>query len=140
MTRKRIDLHLFLPSERQTFNRTGGPSYKRDLEEASETKEIESRKAVLCNDDILRLIFPYLLPTAERGPSAVGRESIALAGMRKTLLNLLYTCKAFAEPALDVLWSHMDQVVPLLKILPTFKEEQGIYVSVLRKIQKALTD
>ena len=119
-----------------TVNRTEieGTSDKREGREASEEKEIASRKAVLCNDDILRLIFPYLLPTAngERGSnSATGRESGAagLVGMRKALLNLLYTCKAFAEPALDVLWSHMDQVVPLLKILPTFKEEQGVYVS-----------
>lgn len=46
--------------------------------------------------------------------------------------NLLWaglTCKAFLEPALDRLWRSFDSLFPLLRILPSFKQSDGTYVS-----------
>lgn len=44
--------------------------------------------------------------------------SAQFAGGRKALLELALTCKCFLEPALNVLWQHQNQLIPLLKILP----------------------
>ncbi|KAG1791798.1 uncharacterized protein BJ212DRAFT_1293645 [Suillus subaureus] len=38
--------------------------------------------------------------------------------MRKTLLALALTCKSFTEPALDLLWRHLDRLEPLIRCLP----------------------
>ncbi|KAG2343030.1 hypothetical protein BDR05DRAFT_316721 [Suillus weaverae] len=38
--------------------------------------------------------------------------------MRKTLLALALTCKSFTEPALDLLWRHLDGLEPLIRCLP----------------------
>lgn len=37
---------------------------------------------------------------------------------RRSLARLARTCKAFKEPALNVLWRDLDSLVPLLSLLP----------------------
>lgn len=39
-------------------------------------------------------------------------------GGRKSLARLARTCKAFKEPALDMLWRDLDSFVPLLTLFP----------------------
>jgi hypothetical protein len=39
-------------------------------------------------------------------------------GGKRSLARLARTCKAFKEPALDVLWRDLDSFVPLLTLLP----------------------
>ncbi len=39
-------------------------------------------------------------------------------GGRKALARLARTCKAFKEPALDLLWKDLDSFVPLVSLFP----------------------
>ena len=78
------------------------------------------------NPDILDEICEYLHEEQD-GPS-----ELALTGTcRQNLLWAGLTCKAFLEPALDRLWSSLDSLFPLLKILPSFIQSDGTYVSFL---------
>ena len=47
---------------------------------------------------------------------------------RRSLLNAALTCKDFLDVALDALWEEMDSLVPLLKLLPALRVENGVYV------------
>jgi len=38
-----------------------------------------------------------------------------------TLFNAALTCRAFSEPALDVLWYYMTSLKPLFKLLSNFQ-------------------
>ncbi|KAH9856728.1 hypothetical protein C2E23DRAFT_453452 [Lenzites betulinus] len=40
---------------------------------------------------------------------------------RKTLAHLARVCRAFSDPALDVLWEVVEDVMPILSILPPFE-------------------
>ncbi len=85
--------------------------------------------------DILYEVVPYLNPEYY-----ADREEIARA--QKTLLHCALTCRNFARPALNVLWSCLLSEKPLLKLLCTLGivlevETEGsaskpIYVSFLR--------
>ncbi|KAJ6521807.1 hypothetical protein DFH09DRAFT_1424500 [Mycena vulgaris] len=44
----------------------------------------------------------------------------------ESLVNILLTCKAFTEPALDLLWRELTSLRPLLKLLPSFTEASGV--------------
>jgi hypothetical protein len=52
-------------------------------------------------------------------------------GPKGQLFSISLTCKRFLEPGLNVLWRHIDALLPLLKILPTFQNNasRDIYVS-----------
>jgi hypothetical protein len=41
-----------------------------------------------------------------------------LAGKKPTLEALARTCKAFHEPAMDLLWADLDGITPLLGCVP----------------------
>jgi hypothetical protein len=71
---------------------------------------------VLRNLDLLELILSYL---AEKHLSKDGQQRLLLAGL---------TCKAFFEPAMNLLWSEMDSLLPLLLVIPLVMEEEEIYV------------
>lgn len=74
------------------------------------------------NPDILDEICEYLHDEQD-GPSELTPTS------KQNLLWAGLTCKAFLEPALDRLWSSLDSLFPLLKILPSFIQSDGTYVS-----------
>ena len=74
------------------------------------------------NPDILDEICEYLHDEQD-GPSELTLTS------KQNLLWAGLTCKAFLEPALDRLWSSLDSLFPLLKILPSFIQSDGTYVS-----------
>ncbi|RDB15980.1 hypothetical protein Hypma_003605 [Hypsizygus marmoreus] len=57
-------------------------------------------------------VFPIL------GPEPIPPEK----GNGAALANAARCCKAFSIPALDILWSHQKSILPLLKILPSFKK------------------
>ncbi|KAH0588343.1 hypothetical protein H2248_004203 [Termitomyces sp. 'cryptogamus'] len=46
---------------------------------------------------------------------------------KQVLFRAALTCKAFQDPALDALWRSMDTIVPLLRLLPTIQQVDGIY-------------
>jgi hypothetical protein len=79
---------------------------------------------VLRNLDLLELIFSYLaIPNTkfpiERRLSKTGQQGLLHAGL---------TCKAFFEPAMNLLWYEMNSLLPLLLAIPLVKEEEEIYV------------
>jgi hypothetical protein len=43
-------------------------------------------------------------------------------GLKTDLLSMALCCKAFKDPSLDILWTHMTSVVPLLKLIPGVEE------------------
>lgn len=66
--------------------------------------------SALDNPTILGQIFEHLHPNS-------------------TLLDAALTCRTFRDPALNVLWRSLDTLLPLLKLLPSFKLVNGVYVN-----------
>lgn len=48
--------------------------------------------------------------TCNDDPSPLGKQ---------TLASLARTCRAFTSPALDMLWTRLDSLDPLIKLLPS---------------------
>jgi hypothetical protein len=46
----------------------------------------------------------------------------------RCLFNAALTCKDFLDVALDALWEDLHSLVPLLKLLPALRVEDGAYV------------
>ncbi len=62
-----------------------------------------------------------MAPIMLRDPEATARllETILDApGGRRMLCRLARTCKAFKDPALDLLWRDLDTVIPLVTLFP----------------------
>lgn len=63
-------------------------------------------------DDIQSEIFGYVYD-----PSAM-HWIVSPLRDRKSLAALAVTCRAFYESAMDVLWSELDSLAPLVKCMP----------------------
>ena len=74
------------------------------------------------NDDILHLIFEHF----DLQPAC---DSPRTTQTRKNLLSAAKTCKAFVEPALNLLWRVLPSLSPLLLLLPLAKIINNHYVS-----------
>jgi len=93
----------------------------------SQTVSLSTHKELNANDffsntDLLLKIFDYLLWDDELNSD----NAIAC---KHTLAQAAVTCKTFLEPALDRLWCTLDTLFPLLKLLPSFTQCEGTYVS-----------
>ncbi|KAF8879792.1 hypothetical protein BD779DRAFT_1117814 [Infundibulicybe gibba] len=71
-----------------------------------------ARTVALTTEDILREIF-WRFDIASNSDHA--------AANRTALLHAALACKAFMEPALDVLWWSMSSMIPALKLLPNLE-------------------
>ncbi|KAF6754258.1 hypothetical protein DFP72DRAFT_899780 [Ephemerocybe angulata] len=71
------------------------------------------RVAVLSNYELLTSIFCCLLPW---DPASMGREEVRTGRMQ--LRDAALACKAFRGPALACLWTYLDSLIPLVKVLP----------------------
>ena len=80
----------------------------------------------LKNEDILGLIFQHF--DLEPGSQTVAQS-------RKDLFSAAKTCKAFVEPALDLLWSILPSLLPLLLLLPSAEIDNDHYVSSILSCQ-----
>ncbi|KAG2010149.1 hypothetical protein CC2G_012991 [Coprinopsis cinerea AmutBmut pab1-1] len=84
------------------------PELKIESEVAAELEpDNQPQLAVLRNQELVSEIFSHLGP--ERGP----------------LYRLAGICKAFREPALDRLWKSMDNLLPLIKVIPGAAIDNG---------------
>jgi len=83
-------------------------------------------KLCMSNNDILPTVFSYFIPEVPGTTEAASNPSNA---GRKQLLELAKTCKAFSDPALTCLWSHIRDLAPLFRILKYAKEYDGFWVS-----------
>lgn len=77
-------------------------------------------REALANEDVLHLIFEHF----DLQPG-----SNTIAQTRKNLLFAAKTCKAFSEPALNLLWRVLPSLLPLLLLLPSAEVTNGHYVS-----------
>jgi len=48
---------------------------------------------------------------------------------KRTLFHAAQACRAFVEPALDALWRVLPSLLPLLKLLPSFRIANNVGVS-----------
>ena len=72
---------------------------------------------LIASHDVLVLIFKlFIAPVPVDTP-----KTRFTRGGRKQLLNLALTCKAFVDPALECLWSHLESLEPLFKLHPGLK-------------------
>jgi hypothetical protein len=74
----------------------------------------------LRDEDFLGLIFQHF--DLQPGSPTVAQS-------RKDLFSAAKTCKAFVEPALDLLWRILPSIIPLLLLLPSAEVDNGRYVS-----------
>ncbi|KAF8869804.1 hypothetical protein BD779DRAFT_642684 [Infundibulicybe gibba] len=76
-----------------------------------------ARMMALVNQDILQLIFSYFRAVVDPGNTTKLNKLV--------LFRAALTCKAFMEPALDVLWWSMTSLIPVLKLLRNFQVVEG---------------
>jgi hypothetical protein len=76
--------------------------------------------------EIIRTILDFLLPKPEHYEKANKEYYLAATAFRSSVLNVALTCQSFSEPALDVLWWAMDDLIPLFNFLPGFQNEQEV--------------
>ncbi|KAH7922679.1 hypothetical protein BV22DRAFT_1197245 [Leucogyrophana mollusca] len=69
--------------------------------------------------EILQAIFSSLEPTTSRMTSNFGGDHQDLGETRRSLSFLARTCRAFYEPAMDVLYAELGTLDPLVRGLPT---------------------
>ena len=90
----------------------------------SQTSQVEpSRPAreVLQNLDLLRVIFEHFDVDLDEDRPAPGKKS---------LLSVALSCKAFVDPALDILWRNMHSLTPFFNLFPAYKILHGMTVPV----------
>jgi len=46
-------------------------------------------------------------------------------GSRRFLLYASLTCRAFFEPAMDVMWRELNSIMPILRIIPSLERDGG---------------
>ncbi|RDB16616.1 hypothetical protein Hypma_002865 [Hypsizygus marmoreus] len=79
----------------------------------------------LQNEDILREIVKHLSPPMDHKIVSFSKFD---APHRATLLNVALSCKVFRDPALDVLWMNVDDILNLFRVLPAFYRLNRTYV------------
>ncbi|KAI0752621.1 hypothetical protein C8Q80DRAFT_1147321 [Daedaleopsis nitida] len=80
---------------------------------------------LLANEDVLHILFDQfrLQPPVSFDILYTPNELQDSPRMlKRTLVNAACTCSSFADPASRVLWSVMDGLSPLLRLLPSFKQ------------------
>ncbi|KAF7334016.1 hypothetical protein MVEN_02306800 [Mycena venus] len=78
---------------------------------------LTARDQCLRNQDLLAEIL-----------SSGARNSTDLASTRRTLYSAALTSKFFSECAVKLLWRRLSHILPLLRLLPTFRLEGEVYI------------
>ncbi|KAI0752619.1 hypothetical protein C8Q80DRAFT_1267144 [Daedaleopsis nitida] len=77
---------------------------------------------LLADQDVLYILFEQLRPVPLPTSAEVNILNSRRFLLRQTLASAARTCRAFADPASRVLWSAVDGLVPLLRLLSNLKE------------------
>ncbi|KAJ7159522.1 hypothetical protein C8R46DRAFT_1286734 [Mycena filopes] len=80
--------------------------------------ELSVQEQCLRNADLLQEILEYLSPVA---------YCSNLQETRQSLLWIAQTCKDFTPSAVKILWRRLDNILPLLRLLPAFAMRGGTY-------------
>ncbi|KAI0764401.1 hypothetical protein BD413DRAFT_482852 [Trametes elegans] len=81
----------------------------------------------ILHPDILSRLFEHLSPGPVPGPRAFPTLCSERRIRRHTLAISARVCRAFYGAALDVLWHAMDDITPLLSVLPTYTTNGGVF-------------
>ena len=85
--------------------------------------------------EIFRAILDSFSPKPEHYARVNKDFYLEVTALRSSVLNVALTCRSFSEPALDILWWAMDDLVPLFNLLLGFENNQGVWnLSYLRLI------
>ncbi|KAI9567216.1 hypothetical protein HD554DRAFT_1008723 [Boletus coccyginus] len=86
-------------------------------------------------EEILCNIFSYI-PFCSHLPFPIPLQEHFLS--QKDFLSLARTCRAFKEPALDILWVRLEDLSPLVRCLPedSWENSKGVY-SLNRRLEQA---
>ncbi|KAF7335438.1 hypothetical protein MVEN_02196900 [Mycena venus] len=76
--------------------------------------------------EILEVIFRDLARSILSGSGTASLTE--LRTVRAWLRAAALTCHDFCPVALDILWQNLDNLTPLLKLLPSFKELNGVHI------------
>jgi len=76
--------------------------------------------------EIVRMILDSFLDRPMHEVNADKVNYRAATALRSSVLNMALTCRSFSEPALDILWWAMDDLVPLFNLLPGFQNKQEV--------------
>ncbi|RPD57354.1 hypothetical protein L226DRAFT_537456 [Lentinus tigrinus ALCF2SS1-7] len=79
---------------------------------------------VLFTQELLEAIFSQL-STGMQHPDDTPEDVQERAELRRTLARAARVCQTFREAALNVLWCALDNIVPLLRLLPEFQERES---------------
>ena len=74
------------------------------------------------------MIFNQLTPGKSHWEDSEEADELRQA-CRKALASSAVTCRILSQHALDVLWWELDEIQPLLKVLPEYKEIESQSVS-----------
>ncbi|KAF8139370.1 hypothetical protein K438DRAFT_2030589 [Mycena galopus ATCC 62051] len=77
--------------------------------------------------EILEVIFMDLARSILSSDSGTP-SLIELRAVRAWLRAAALTCQDFCSVALDVLWQNLDNLTPLLQLLPSFKEQNRVHI------------
>jgi len=64
-----------------------------------------------------QIMAPIILRDAE-ATNKLLEAILDTPGGKRSLSRLARTCKAFAEPALDILWRELDSIIPIIGLFP----------------------
>jgi len=88
-----------------------------DLSQLEHKPQVPAPSEIFENQDILGVIFEHF------------KHDQSLEATRKNWRLAALASKAFLEPAMNSLWSSLDSLMPLLKLLPSFVLINNVYVS-----------
>ena len=83
-------------------------------------------ESALGYSDVLAMIFDHLAPDR---PDGCQQTEDMRHICRKALALSAVTCSTLSHHALNVLWRELDDICPLLKVLPSYDSVGGVYVS-----------
>ncbi|KAJ6474427.1 hypothetical protein C8R47DRAFT_1221146 [Mycena vitilis] len=80
--------------------------------------DLPAREQCLRNSDLIGEILEHVSQSS-------GSDRDNLKAERRSLLSIASTCKAMAPSAIRLLWRRLDNLMPLLQLLPAFRARNG---------------
>ncbi|KIJ62009.1 hypothetical protein HYDPIDRAFT_30829 [Hydnomerulius pinastri MD-312] len=99
-------------SRRATMQCDWTPTIEITSKSRQYSKELTMHR-IWTTPDLIWMIFTFL-----EGPLCHDSPEHRLVSSKGTFLNLAKTCRSFQEPALDIIWAHLDSSKPLLDLVP----------------------
>ncbi|KAJ6569204.1 hypothetical protein B0H19DRAFT_1373460 [Mycena capillaripes] len=86
--------------------------------DATSSADLPARQQCLLNVDLLEEILGHI-PSRSNGKN--------LKAERQTLMWIASACRAMSPSAIKFLWRRLDNLLPLLRLLPAFIARDGVY-------------